>query len=97
MICGQCSKFNTKSYLDLKRHQKTVECEGRNIWIKIIDARRSGQETLVDRLLRKAYGIKTEMSEETKQKLRKYYQEHKEEINLARKIKKASKKRHNVK
>lgn len=96
MICGKCSKFSSKSYAEIKEHTRTT-CESRKIWEDIMNAKRSGDDTVADRLVRKAFGIKTEMSEETKAKLKQYYEDHKEEINLARKLKNASKKRYGLK
>ena len=96
MICGKCLNYRSKKYDDIKIHQSTRECEKYDTWCKIAEARKSGQDGAADKLLRKALGIKTEMSEETKQKLKSYYEEQKEEINLARKLKKASQKRYGL-
>jgi hypothetical protein len=53
----------------------------RGPWAKVVELRASGQMDAADRAARRAMGVKTEpMSEETKEKLRAYNEEHKDEI-----------------
>lgn len=50
-------------------------------WAKVAQLRREGSDCAAQRLIRKLLGVQGEpMSEETKQKLREYSEEHKEEI-----------------
>ena len=50
-------------------------------WGRVVELRRSGQEDAAGRLVRRLLGIQgPPMSEETKEKLRRYNEEHVEEI-----------------
>jgi hypothetical protein len=64
-------------YGALRRGQER-QLEG---WKRIIELRKDGQHDAADRLVRKILGIQgPPMSEETKEKLRRYNEEHAEEI-----------------
>lgn len=91
MICAQCKKFTTKKVAELALHLKTG-CKN-EIWAQIAEARRNGQDSTVDRLIRKAFGIHRPMSEEAKEKLRLHNEEHKEDIKLKRKFQRKSQQR----
>jgi hypothetical protein len=52
-----------------------------NGWARVAELRRSGQDDSAGRLARKLLGVQgPPMSEETKEKLRRYNEDHKEEI-----------------
>lgn len=56
-----------------------------NGWAHVVELRREGQLDAADRLVRKLLGVQgPPMSEETKEKLRLYNEEHKEEIKARR-------------
>lgn len=56
-----------------------------NGWAHVVELRREGKEDSADRLVRKLLGVQgPPMSEETKEKLRKYSEDHKEEIKARR-------------
>jgi hypothetical protein len=55
-------------------------------WARVVELRQSGQEDAAGRLVRKLLGVQgPPMSEETKEKLRQYSEEHAEEIRERRK------------
>lgn len=65
-------------YAALRRAEVRYIDEG---WARVIELRRSGQEGAADRLVRKLLGVQgPPMSEETKEKLRRWNEEHAEEI-----------------
>jgi CHASE3 domain sensor protein len=65
-------------YAALRRAEVRYIDEG---WARVIELRRSGQDGTADRLVRKLLGVQgPPMSEETKEKLRRWNEEHKEEI-----------------
>lgn len=52
-------------------------------WARVVELRKTGEADAADRLVRKLLGVQgPPMSEETKEKLRIYNEEHKEEIKL---------------
>ena len=57
------------------------ESRSRDGWVRVVELRRAGQDDAAGRLVRKLLGIQgPPMSKETKEKLRQYNLEHKEEI-----------------
>lgn len=57
------------------------EDAGRAGWAQVVELRRAGEEDAAGRLVRKLLGVQgPPMSEETKEKLRQYNLDHKEEI-----------------
>lgn len=65
-------------YAALKRAEVRYIDEG---WARVAEFRRTGQDGAADRLVRKLLGVQgPPMSEETKEKLRLYNEEHKDEI-----------------
>lgn len=69
-------------YRSLQRGREThgSSLEG---WARVVELRRAGESDAADRLVRKLLGVQgPPMSEETKEKLRIYNEEHKEEIKL---------------
>ena len=63
----------------------------RGPWAKVVELRASNQNDAADRLARKAMGVQGEpMSEEAKEKLRAYAEEHKDEIKERAKLKRAA-------
>lgn len=90
MICPRC-KSSVKCIGDLKEHHKSLTCLKSDPWYKVVEARKTKKDTLVNRLTKKALGIKGKpMSEETKMKLRRHNEEHKEEIKARQKLKRAT-------
>jgi hypothetical protein len=74
-------------YAALKRGTEAIR-EG---WQKVSDLRQAGHNDAANRLARKLLGVQGEpMSEETKEKLRRYNEEHKEEIQERRKQERAT-------
>ena len=64
-------------YAALKRGQES-QYEG---WVRVVELRRSGQEDAAGRLVRKLLGVQgPPMPEEVKEKLRRYNEEHRDEI-----------------
>jgi DNA polymerase III delta prime subunit len=64
-------------------HAALVRMEARENegWKRVVELRRTGQDGSASRLVRKLLGVQGEpMSEETKEKLRQYNEEHAEEI-----------------
>lgn len=58
-----------------------AEAREQDGWVRVAELRRRGEDGAASRLVRKLLGIKGEpMSEETKEKLRQYNEEHAEEI-----------------
>ena len=85
MICGTCKAPGFRAIRELKAHKATA-CD-RETWRKVAELRRAGDGDAADRLARRAMGIKSEpMSEETKEKLRLWKEEHAEEIRAAREL-----------
>jgi len=80
MICGRCSIFKTSSIEELEKHMKTEECRKNDPWNAVVNARKAGQYKLAKRLTHKILGISKPMSEESKEKLRRYNEENKELI-----------------
>lgn len=79
MICGTCNEPGFRAIRELKAHKATA-CD-RAAWTKVAELRRAGDGDAADRLARRAMGIKSEpMSEETKEKLRLWKEEHAAEI-----------------
>lgn len=65
----------------LYRALSRISQEQREGWSKVTQLRRAGEDDAADRLARKLLGVQgPPMSEETKEKLRRYNEEHKEEI-----------------
>lgn len=65
-------------YAALKRAEVRYIDEG---WARVVELRRTGQDGSAERLIRKLLGVQgPPMSEETKEKLRRWNEEHKEEI-----------------
>lgn len=63
----------------------TRSLQSREAWKRVIELRRAGQDEAAGRLVRKLLGIQgPPMSEETKEKLRQYNEEHKDEIKARR-------------
>lgn len=91
MMCAQCKKFSTKRVAEFLTHIK-IGCKN-EIWAQIAVARKNGEDSLVDKLIRKAFGIHRPMSEEAKEKLRLHNVEHKEDIKLKRKFQRKSQQR----
>lgn len=78
MICGRCRTFRTSLIEFWFPHLKICRDPA---WAKVWTARLAGENEKAQRLARRAMGIKgPEMSEETKEKLRAYGVEHKDEI-----------------
>lgn len=68
-------------YAALRRGTERIR-EG---WARVAELRREGKDDSAGRLARKLLGVQGEpMSEETKEKLRRYNEEHKEEIQARR-------------
>jgi hypothetical protein len=65
----------------LSRSHAAVDGMGRAGWGRVVELRRAGEADAAGRLVRKLLGIQgLPMSEETKEKLRQYNEEHKDEI-----------------
>ncbi len=67
----------------LYRAIKRMEERGgdREGWARVVELKAAGKQDAADRLVRKLLGVQgPPMSEETKEKLRRYNEEHKEEI-----------------
>lgn len=63
------------------------QAPGREGWARVVELRRAGEEDAAGRLVRKLLGIQgPPMSEEIKEKLRRYSEEHKEEIKERRRV-----------
>ena len=93
MVCGGCKEFRTRRVSKLRAHWR-VECPVRADWQKVIDARRQGNDETAARIARKLLGIQgPPMTEETKEKLRRYQEEHAEEIKARRAIQAAGRRR----
>lgn len=64
--------------------QRGLDAQGESSragWAKVVELRRAGDADAADRLVRKLLGVQgPPMSEETKEKLRIYNEEHKDEI-----------------
>ena len=82
MLCGLCKESFPK-FAKLADHWKAMSCT----WAKVLALRREGKEQEADVLVRKITGTYKEMTEEAKEKLREYYEEHKEEIRARQKLK----------
>ena len=83
MLCSTCKeKFPKIS--KLITHWKSNVC---NPWKQVIELKRSGQERDADSLIAKITGTYKPMTEEAKEKLKTYYEEHKEEILAKAKLK----------
>lgn len=92
MICGKCGQKREKIY-ELYVHWQST-CESRAAWQRVIDAKKEGNFESAARIARKAMGVEgPEMSEETKEKLRQYREEHKEEISAKEKLKRMASRR----
>lgn len=64
-------------YAAIRRERERKDSD----WARVIELRRSGEDGAADRLVRKLLGVQgPPMSEETKEKLRLYNEEHREEI-----------------
>jgi hypothetical protein len=62
-------------------------------WSRVVEFRRQGKDDSADRLAKKLLGVQgPPMTEETKAKLRRYSEEHKEEIEARRKARAALRK-----
>lgn len=92
MICGKCKKTGYTKIADLETHW-SKECNPNNEWHQIVEARKAGNDTQAEKLIRKALGIHRPMSEEAKEKLRQHNETHKEDIALRRKFNRQSIKR----
>lgn len=68
-------------YRALERSRVAHQEMGRAGWARVVELRRAGQDDAASRLVRKLLGVQGEpMSDETKEKLRIYNEEHKDEI-----------------
>lgn len=85
--CGYCKVFKDKRVTKVLLHQKRDHCQEDLRWAEVIALDKAGEESKADRLRRDILGVKVEMSEEAKEKLRQYAEEHKEEIAEKRKLK----------
>ena len=86
MICGGCKEFRTRRISKLRAHWR-AECPVKADWGKVMEARRAGNDETASRIARKLLGIQgPPMTEETKEKLRLYQEEHAEEIKARRAI-----------
>lgn len=93
MICGGCVEFRTTRVAVLREHWR-VECPVKADWLKVIAERRAGNDDAAARLARKLMGVQgPPMSEETKERLRRYQEEHAEEIKARRELQAASDRR----
>ena len=85
MICGLCSTFRTAHVAFMFPHWKICRS---GLWACVVEARASGDIDQVDRLARKAMGVKSPpMTEETKEKLRQYNEENKDAVGVRAKLK----------
>ncbi len=92
MKCATCKTGGIRSIAELEIH-RGLACS-RGGWDVVVDLRAAGDLEGAERAARKAMGIHGEpMSEETKEKLRKYQIEHAEEIKARAAIKAAAKAR----
>jgi hypothetical protein len=87
VICTRCKASGIKTIPQLKAHHKSDECRHKDPWFKIIEARQAGKQGLVDKLIRKALGISKPMSEATKERLKEYNKENRDDVKLKRKQK----------
>lgn len=90
MICPACQTSGLKSVASLKAHG----CAAVADWARVSLLRQKGEDNAAERLARRLLGIRGEpMSEEAKEKLRVYKEEHAEEIKAREEIKKSARKR----
>lgn len=90
MICPACSTSGLKSVASLKSHGCTMVAD----WARVTLLRQKGEDQAAERLARKLLGVKGEpMSEEAKEKLRIYKEEHAEEIKAREELKRTTRKR----
>jgi hypothetical protein len=82
MLCGTC-KASYKQVGKLLNHLKRFECT----WGEVLKLKRLGKYSEADTLIKKITGTYVPMSEEAKEKLKEYYEEHKDEILAKAKLK----------
>lgn len=82
MLCVNCQE-SFKSIKSISAHWKSLVCT----WGKVVELRKAGKESEADTLVRKITGTYKEMTEEAKEKLKNYYEDHKEEILAKAKLK----------
>ena len=89
MRCAHCREFSGDA-AEIKEHQAGCAVAG---WRDVVLARERGEIASAERMTRKLLGVVEPMTEEAKEKLRKYREEHKEEIaeraRLKRRIRRA--------
>ncbi len=90
MICCNCKGSGFKTTAVLFRHQDY--CLSR-AWKEIVDLRLAGDADAADRKARRILGVVEPMTEEAKEKLKTYYEEHKEEILAKAKLKRMTNKK----
>jgi len=91
MICAKCREYRHRKVGKMLAHMKT--CPDPK-WKAVVEARLKGDTERAERLAKKAMGIKGEpMSDETKEQLRRWREEHKDEIKERAQQKRAIRKR----
>jgi hypothetical protein len=93
MICTACGRSGISSVKILKDHG----CPTLSDWGRVMKLRQQGESHAADRLARKLLGIRGEpMDEETKEKLRRWKEEHAAQIKVRDEIRRAAQKRQKV-
>lgn len=90
MICVACGQTGIRSVAVLKDHR----CSVKEDWIRVAELKRQGKGESADRLARRLLGVKGEpMDEDTKEKLRRWKEEHAQEIKDREELKRNARKR----
>lgn len=92
MICGFCGSFRAPSVAELQEHWR-AECGRDPRWERVVELRSQGQEDSANRLARRILGVSKEMSEEAKEKLRIWKEEHAQELAERKKTKAVARQR----
>jgi hypothetical protein len=90
MICGACGTEGLKGISELKNHS----CRIKEEWARVMDLRREGHDETANRVARRLLGVKGDpMNEETKEKLRRWKEEHAEDIKAKQELKRQTEER----
>lgn|SRR5574339_243137 len=87
MLCFTC-KAPFPKVAKLISHWRRMECT----WAEVLKLKRLGKYSEADTMVKKITGTYKEMTEEAKEKLRQYYEDHKDDILAKAKLKRMTEK-----
>lgn len=90
MICTACGRTGIRTVAVLKDHG----CAAREDWARVTLLKRQGKSDSADRLARRLLGVKGEpMDLETKERLRRWKEDHAEEIKARNEVERQARER----